>query len=264
MLMIDVPKPSQWIKHSVIEEIATECSKKYRELQRHPNGFPVDVHAFADLDLEITIEEDNIEEPEGTIVFAKICPDPKAESRYIITVNKLYKELFELRPDLLRACLAHEVGHFVLRHHTWHVRPQNITPLFQDLEVQPRCLHDSALPPFAFTRDELNEWCKRAFKGDDEARQKLLRLQDRLEPEWMFWQAERFASCFLIPRDRLIECLNDGWEVSSWLAIRRFAEHFEVSPSMMRIRLSKLGAITIENRQPNVGPLLLQPKMLRV
>jgi hypothetical protein len=44
--------------------------------------------------------------------------------------------------------------------------------------------------------DELNEWCKRAFKGDDEARQKLLRLQDRLEPEWMFWQAEQFAACF--------------------------------------------------------------------
>jgi Zn-dependent peptidase ImmA (M78 family) len=80
----------------------------------------------------------------------------------------------------------------------------------------------------------------------------------------MFWQAERFASCLLIPRDRLIECLNDGWEISSWLAIRRFAKHFEVSPSMMRVRLTKLGAIVIENGQPKIGPLLLQPKMLMV
>lgn len=264
MLRIDVPKPSQWIKHSLIEEIATECSKKYRELQGHVGGFPVNVHAFADLDLEITIVEDEIEEPEGTVVFAKICPDPEDENRFIITVNARYKELFELRPDLLRACLAHEVGHFVLKHHTWHARPQNITPLFPDINVQPRCLHDSSLRPFAFTKDELNEWCKKALKGDDEARQKLLRLQDRLEPEWMFWQAERFASCFLIPHDRLIECLNNGWEVSSWLAIRRLAEHFGVSPSMMRIRLTKLGAIIIENSQPKVGPMLLQPKMLRV
>jgi Zn-dependent peptidase ImmA (M78 family) len=264
MLGINVPKPSQWIKHSVVEQIATECSKRYRELQRHPSGFPVNVRSFADLDLEITIEDDDIEEPEGTVVFAKICQDTKDECRYIITVNTRYKELFELRPDLLRACLAHEVGHFVLRHHMWHVRPRNITPLFQDIQVQPRCLHDSSLRPFAFTRDELNDWCKRAFKGDDDAREKLLRLQDRLEPEWMFWQAERFAACFLVPRDRLIKCLNDGWEVSSWLAIRRLAEHFDVSPSLMRVRLTKLGAIVIENGKPKIGTLLLQPKMLRV
>jgi Zn-dependent peptidase ImmA (M78 family) len=80
----------------------------------------------------------------------------------------------------------------------------------------------------------------------------------------MFWQAERFAACFLVPRDRLIECLNDGWEVSSWLAIRRLAEHFDVSPSLMRVRLTKLGAIIIENGKPKIGTLLLQPKMLRV
>lgn len=264
MVSIDVPKPAKWIKHSVIEEIATECSQKYRELQGHASGFPVNVHAFADLDLEITIVHDEIEEPEGTVVFAKICPDPKNENQYIITINSRYKELFKMRQDLLNSCLAHEVGHFVLRHPTWHARPQNITPLFQDIEVQPRCLHDSSLRPFAFTRDELNEWCRRAFKGDNNARQKLLRLQDRLEPEWMFWQAEHFAACFLIPRDRLIESLNDGWEISSWLAIRRFAEHFEVSPSMMRVRLTKIGAIIIEKGQPKIGPLLLQPNMLQL
>jgi len=67
----------------------------------------------------------------------------------------------------------------------------------------------------------LNEWCKRAFKGDEEARRKLLRFQDRLEPEWMFWQAEHFAACFLIPRDRLLECLNAGREVGIWFAMRR-------------------------------------------
>jgi hypothetical protein len=264
MLTIDVPKPSKWTKLNLVEEIATESSRAYRERQRHPRGFPADVKAFADLDLEIAIVEDEIEEPEGTLVFAKICPDPDDEGRFVITINARYKELFELRPDLLRACLAHEVGHFVLRHPEWNVAQQHVAPLFADVGRQPRCLHDSSLRPYAFTRDELNQWCKMALKGDERARQRLLRLQDRLEPDWMFWQAEHFSACFLIPRDRIMECLNAGWEVSSWFAIRRLADHFGVSPTMMKKRLVKLGAILIENNQPKLGPLLSQPKMMQI
>lgn len=264
MLKIDVPKPSKWTKHDLVEEIATECNRAYRELQGHAEGFPADVKTFADLDFGITIVEDEIEEPGGTVVFAKICPDPEEDGQYVITVNVRYKELFKLRPDLLRACLAHEVGHFVLRHPEWHARPQNIAPLFGDIVIQPRCLHDSSLRPYAFTKDELNEWCKMAFRGDEEARARLLKLQDRLEPEWMFWQAEHFAACFLIPRDRVMEYLNDGCEVASWFAIGRLAERFGVSPSMMKKRLVKMGAVVIENNQPKVGSLLSQPKMMRV
>lgn len=264
MLKIDVPKPSQWTKHDLVEEIATECNRVYRELQNHPDGFPADVKAFADLDLEITIVEDEIEEPGGTVVFAKICSDTEEEGRYVITVNVRYKQLFELRPDLLRACLAHEVGHFVLRHPEWHARPQNTAPLFGDVEIQPRCLHATSLRPYAFTREELSEWCRQAFLGDEEARQRLRRLEDRLEPDWMFWQAEQFAMCFLIPQDRVMDYLNAGGEVSSWPAIYRLAERFGVSPTMMKKRLVKMGAIVIENNRPKVGPLLSQPRMIGV
>lgn len=80
----------------------------------------------------------------------------------------------------------------------------------------------------------------------------------------MFWQAEHFASCFLIPRDRVLERLNAGCEVSGWPAIYRLAERFGVSPTMMKKRLVKMGAIVIENNRPEVGPLLSQPKMMRV
>ena len=85
-----------------------------------------------------------------------------------------------------------------------------------------------------------------------------------MEPDWMFWQAEHFSMCFLIPRDRLFQFLNEGREVSSWFAIRRLAEDFGVSPSMMRVRLSKLGAVQMSvDGQPILGPLLLQPGILR-
>jgi hypothetical protein len=141
----------------------------------------------------------------------------------------------------------------VLRHHECHTRPQNTATLFGDVATQPRCLHDSSLRPYAFTRDELNEWCKQAFRGDEAARQRLLRLQDRLEPEWMFWQAEHFAACFLIPRDCVMDYLNAGGEVSNWPALYRLAERFGVSPTMMKKRLVKMGVIVIENNQPKAG-----------
>jgi hypothetical protein len=263
MLDLDVPKPSPYLKHSIVEDVATECNKLYRQAISQPKGFPVEVIPFADFELEVTIEWAKIEEPEYTVVFAKCCPDPKSEGRYVVTVNSRYRELFEVRPDLLNACLAHEIGHLVLRHHYWHARPQNMDSLFPDINIEPRCLHDSSWKPLAFTKQDMNEWCLKAFQGDEEARKRLVQLQDRLEPDWMFWQTERFSMCFLIPRDRLLQLLNDGSEVSSWLAIRRLAEPFGVSSSMMRTRLVKMGAVVIRDGKPETGPLLQQRSILR-
>ena len=84
------------------------------------------------------------------------------------------------------------------------------------------------------------------------------------EPDWMFWQAERFSMCFLIARDRLLQFLNEGREVSSWLAIRCLAEAFGVSPSMMRTRLVKMGAIVIKDGKPEIVPLLKQRGVLGI
>jgi hypothetical protein len=263
MLLLDAPKPSRFIKHTIVEEIATECNGHYRRLQSHDMGYPVRIEAFADLDLEITIVRDHIDEPELTTVFAKCGPDSQAADRLKITINSSYEDLFHARPDLLRSTLGHEIGHYLLRHHQWRVTPGNAALLFPDMERQTRFLHDSSWKPLAFTKQDMNEWCRRAFKGDEDARKTLQQLQDRMEPEWMFWQAEHFSMCFLIPHDRLLWHLNRGCEVGSWFALARLADTFGVSPSMMRVRLSKMGAIIIENGSPKIGPMLKQPGMLR-
>lgn len=261
MLSLDVPKPNRYLKHSAVEVLASACNQYYRGLQHERASYAVDVAAFADLDLEITIVQDEIEEPELTTVFAK-CAIHK-EKGHIITINTLYRELFKARPDLLRSSLGHEIGHYVLRHHEWRTRPENVGLLFEDMEPKTRYLHDSSWKPLAFTKQDMNEWCRRAFSGDEEAREKLNKLQDRMEPDWMFWQAEHFSMCFLIARDQLLQCLNEGCEITSWFAIRRLADKFGVSPSMMRVRLTKIGAISIEDGKPVVGPMLKQPSMIR-
>jgi hypothetical protein len=263
MINIDgVPEPSRYIKHSIVEEIATRCNHLYRERRSHASGYPVDVEAFADLDLEITIVWDRIEEPEHAAVFARCCPDPEVADCYIVTLNTRHKELFKERPDILRSCIGHEVAHCVLRNHKWGTAPEGAGTLFDDLAPEPRCLHDSSWNQYGLTTKEMGELYKRAAI-DKEVRQRIAQLSDRMEPDWMFWQAEHFSMCFLIPRDRLFQFLNEGREVSSWFAIRQLAKDFGVSPSMMRVRLTKLGAIQVENGKPKLGPMLLQPGVLR-
>ncbi len=263
MLDIDVPTPSKFIKHDRIEEIATKCNQEYRKLRKHPVGFPVNVEEFAEFDLEVAIEWDEISAPEFTTVFAKCCPDPNNEREGIVVINNQWAELFKYRPDILRSCMGHEIGHFILRHHSWRNVSNATLPLFGDLQSESPYLHDSSWNPNAFKKSELDELCRKAFTGNEDARQKLIQLQNRLEPDWMFWQAEHFSACFLIPHDKLYQYLNDGYDFTNWASINQLADIFGVSPSMMKVRLLKLGAITIENGKPELGQKFLQPGMFR-
>jgi Zn-dependent peptidase ImmA (M78 family) len=71
----------------------------------------------------------------------------------------------------------------------------------------------------------------------------------------MFWQAEHFSLCLRIPRDQLLRQLEEGWNFNTWVPVYRLAERFGVSPSMMRVRLEKIGLIEIgEGGRPRLKP----------
>ena len=263
MLDIDVPTPSKFTKHDRIEEIATKCNQQYRILRKHSSGFPVKIEEFAEYNLEIAIEWDEIPAPEFTTVFAKCCPDPNNETGGIVVLNNKWAELFKFRPDILRSCVGHEVGHFILHHHSWRNTSPNAIPLFSDMQNESPYLHDSSWNPTAFSQSELDELCRKAFKGSEDAHQKLKQLQNKLEPDWMFRQAEHFSMCFLTPHDKLFQYLNDGHDFTTWASIKQLADNFGVSISMMKVRLLKLGAIRIEGGKPKLGEKFLQPGMFR-
>src|SRR5262249_40712182 len=90
----------------------------------------------------------------------------------------------------------------------------------------------------------VQELVKRALVNS-EARQVIAQLQCVYEPEWMFWQAEQFSRCLLIPKDRLLEQLENPWDLSRWRDVYRLADAFGVSGTMMRTRLEKLDVIKI-------------------
>lgn len=261
---IEVPKPSRYVSHDTVDEIALEANRAYRNKVSDKVGFPVDMERFIDL-LEVSILREDIEEPEGASFFANFCP----EDGGLITINNKYSELFEARPDVYCACLAHEGGHCILRHCEKMVSTENAPMLFEELSPDRSVFHKSSWYQYGLTREEvqrqkelnrqLNEKLVKAALISETARQTLEQMHDRFEPEWMFRQAEHFSLCLRIPRDHLLEQLEEGWNFNSWSPIYRLAERFGVSPSMMRARLEKLGVLEIgADGKPHPKPSAFQ------
>jgi hypothetical protein len=50
-----------------------------------------------------------------------------------------------------------------------------------------------------------------ALSGNEKVRKFLQGFDEHFEEKWMFWQAEHFALCFLIPKDCVFNILNAGF-----------------------------------------------------
>ena len=250
-LDIEIPKPSRYVSHEAVDEIALACNRAYRAQSGNDPSFPVDMNRFIDL-LDISMLWEEIEEPEGASFFANYSPKDDG----LITINEKHRELFEARPDVYCACLGHEGGHRVLRHWEWANTAEGSDSLFADLSPQqPRLFHKSSWYQYGLTRQEVEER-KRANQEltrllvskallSETARRAMEQMRDHFEPEWMFRQAEHFSLCLRIPRDRLLEVLEEGVSLHGWAPIYRLAERFRVSGTMMKIRLEKLRLMEI-------------------
>jgi len=250
---IEVPPPSRFVPDDQIDEIALAYNQAYR-VSSNKASFPVDIDRFIDR-LEIPVSWEEIEEPDEALLLARYAP----ENGGSITINKRHQDLFVKRQDVYASCLGHEVGHRVLCHCD-HAEFNVDTPsLFDDPLVKPRLFHRSSWHQYGMTKEEVlerkaleQELVKLAAKNE-RARQAIAQMQNRFEPEWMFWQAEHFSLCFLVPKDRLVVQLEEGWNFNSWYPIYRLAERFGVSSGMMRRRLVKLKVIEIgDDGQPRL------------
>ncbi|MEW6732139.1 MAG: hypothetical protein AB1489_12495 [Acidobacteriota bacterium] len=257
------PMPSRYIPHSKVEEIATACNKAYRSKCNNSQGYPVDVEAFIDLCLFKSIIYDDIEEPDGTIVFASYSQ----ENDGIITINDRHRALFEKRPDILRSCIGHEAGHCILRHHEHDSFDENTLSLFSMDKPKLQRFHRSSWSQYGLTPDEIIQFKRQVEQLrqlaaiSEPARRMLEQIEDRLEPDWMFRQAEHFSMCLLIPADQLSELITEI-RFDSWPPIYRLAETFGVSISMMRVRLEKLNMLKIgSDGKPYPDSKLLQQSL---
>jgi hypothetical protein len=260
MLKINVPEPSRRTSNREIDRIALECNLLYRAKCRNKQGFPVDVEHFADAVLEISVVQTHFDAPPGGVAYARCKRDERNPSRFVIEFNENHQKHFAEKPESQRAVGSHEVGHIVLKHHDQFTN-NSTKSLFDDFAPEPKFLHRAGWSHHGLSDDELKDLCEMALEGDERVRNFLHSLNDCFEEEWMFWQAEHFALCFLIPQDSVMNLLNSDFNVTDWRAIYNRAKEFGVSGSMLATRLKKLNAIEIHGKQIVLGGFLKQRRL---
>ncbi len=245
---IQIPRPSRFIRLDEVDSIAQNFGLAYRK-HLGEVGLPLDVERFLDW-LEISYYWDNLEESEGATCFARIDISQGSS----IEINEHYRELFENRPEVFRICLGHEAGHLVLNHPEFFLTDDTPT-IFGNDEVC-RFLHKESWNQYGLTSSEVRQ----RIAASKAAKQKLVknavlspaaynaikRMDDKCELDWMFWQAEHFARCITIPKDRLFEILEQEPVSPGWGTIYKLAKVFDVPPSSMTKRLEKLNLIEMD------------------
>lgn len=261
MLKINVPEPSQRTSNAEIDRIALEYNLLYREECGSKPGFPVDVEHFADAVLKVSVEQNYFDAPQGAVALARCKPDPRDASNFVIEFNEAHQKHFEEKPLSRRTVGSHEVGHIALKHHDKLGNSQSGF-LFDDIKPEPKFLHKTEWNHHGFSADELKHLCEMALNGNEHARKFLAGLDEHFEERWMFWQAEHFALCFLIPKDRVFDAINSGFDATNWRAIYSFGEEFGVPGAMMATRLKKLNVIEIHDKKISLGGLFRQKHLL--
>lgn len=252
MMSIHAPAPSKYVPHRVVEEVAGQCIDIYRKQKGEKKAFAVDPGKLVET-LKIQLKWEAVDEPDDAVFFASYSQHGTEGE---IVINKKHRKFFEARPDVYRTTLGHEIGHCVLNHYNFG-SAGNTQPLFQDFEFSTASFHKSSWFPYGLSHAEVERLkvqekrvkARLVTKAlvNARAHTALKHLNDKFEPEWMFRQAEHFARCLLIPKDRLLELFEESWDFTSWATLYRWAELFKVPASVMRIRLEKLGLIEIRN-----------------
>lgn len=250
MLNINAPAPSRYVSHQVVEDVATQCNHVYRKQIGAKKGYPVDTEKLIEV-LRVRLMWEPVDEPEDAIFFA--CYSQHGDEGEI-TINKKHRKFFESRPEIYSSTLGHEIGHCILNHYNFG-SSIGTPSLFPDIQESLPCFHKSSWFPYGLSRAEVErlktlerkvqeKLVKKALV-DGKSRSAIEHLKDKYEPEWMFRQAEHFSRCLLIPKDSILELLEESWDFNSWATIYRMAEMFKVPASMLRIRLEKMGIIEV-------------------
>ncbi|MEK7857221.1 MAG: ImmA/IrrE family metallo-endopeptidase [Acidobacteriota bacterium] len=253
---VHIPKPSRFVTHAAIDEIASEIARHWIAESNSRPGDYLDVEDYAASVLGKDFDWEEIDEPAERTCFASLDGNR-------ILLNRKYESLFKERPCLLRSSVAHEIGHVVLGH-LEKLERANQPNLFGESHTRHR-FHDSSLRRYDIDKEEylrLRISLARHAAVNDAARDMLASLDDKLEPEWMFYQAEQFASCFLIPKHLLFEALETKINLGMWRSLYQLAEVFGTSISMLCVRLQKLNLIKLEGKEISVvtatAPTLFQ------
>jgi IrrE N-terminal-like domain len=193
-----------FVPDAALEARASQLLQQYAQAYSPVTGFPVPVERIADLLLELDILWEAI--PDDPALWTRAYLDPAIRR---VGLNETHRAHFDTFFGTYEFTLAHEIGHLL-----FHLSEAELLPL--------------PFPAEAAT-EHLGYLC-RSQGGTAGARQ-----YDRREV-----QANRFASCLLLPQDLLRPAVQ-GVDLTSWVELKRLRALCAVSLEALKIRLQSLG-----------------------
>lgn len=199
---MSIIKPLRYIGKQEITAIADRLLAQMRSSPLPPKWPQVADHA-ADF-LKLDIQWERFDPVRDGVVAAKIYPATKE-----IYLNEAFPLIVD-SSGFYQSTLAHEIGHWLL-----HVN-------LDDVDIQ------------AIESDRERVFLCRSL---DEKKVKV-RHEKTLE-EWREWQAQYFASCLLMPVDKL-EQVRQGRNLTNWQHLKAISDELGVTSSNLCNRLQDL------------------------
>lgn len=221
-----VIKPHQRLNKQQIEQQANQL---LLAMQGTPNApkWP-DVADRAANFLNLGIAWISIPSVDDGKIAARIYPTER-----LIEFNEDFEEV-QRNQGFYQSTLAHEIGHWVL-----HVNHDEADGLIEQMELS----LGREVATQTFLCRNVNE-------------QRIYQQTNKTQLDWMEWQAQYFASCLLMPRDKLAE-VSRGRDLTKFRHLEAMKDELGVTISNLKHRLRDLGWIRIVEGSHQIYPGLL-------
>jgi Zn-dependent peptidase ImmA (M78 family) len=210
-------KPAKYISKEQITATADRLLVEMRNANQTPK-WPQLADLVADY-LDLSIVWEDFDTVKDGVIAAKIYPTKKE-----IYINKAFPAIRD-NSGLYQSTLAHEIGHWVL-----HIeRDAPASESTQQVE-----LLDRANSPQGSRSLPEEVFLCRSLVGD-----KIKVVSQKTPENWREWQAQYFASCLLMPLDKLEE-VRRGRNLTNWKHLGAIGDELGVTISNLINRLQDL------------------------
>lgn len=239
-----MPKPKKFLTDEQIEERAAEVLDKHVLGARKSPKLPIDIDTLTECDFRFRVSWKPIIDPPGCRTYATLIPEAEPSLHVArLILNENFREFLGEHPEVERLTRGHELCHWVV--HIDEGKLKSGTLPFGSPEPQVR-FHRMHYSANSLNNEKKNRLAQFAFQ--DERAYRILKKRESdpegsIEPAWMHRQAEHFSACLLVPRGPLFETLESGSDPALYGTIVALANRFQVSRSVIQIRLLKLGLI---------------------
>jgi Zn-dependent peptidase ImmA (M78 family) len=210
-------KPAKYISKEQITATADRLLAEMREANQTPK-WPQLADLVADY-LDLSIVWEDFDTVKDGVIAAKIYPTKKE-----IYINKAFPAIRD-NSGLYQSTLAHEIGHWLL-HIERHAPASESTQQVGLLDRANSPQGDRSLSEEVFL-------C-RSLAGD-----KIRMVNQKTPEDWREWQAQYFASCLLMPIDKLEE-VRRGRNLTNWKHLGAIGDELGVTISNLINRLQDL------------------------